>query len=91
MQSLAPAANLLASVTSSSLKSVSLDLAPDSQEGFEADEIPGTVTVFHTDIELVLAVSDFLAVVSSDSDSTALDAARVPAVARPFNTLPLYL
>lgn len=91
MQSLAPAANLLASVTSSSLKSVSLDLAPDSQEGFEAHEIPGTVTVFHTDIELVLAVSDFLAVVSSDSDSTALDAARVPAVARPFNTLPLYL
>lgn len=91
MQSLASPANLLASVTSPSLKSVSLDLAPDSQEGFEADEIPGTVTVFHPDIELVLAVSDFLVVVASDSDSTALDAARVPAVARPFNTLPLYL
>ncbi len=91
MQPLASPANLLASVTSSSLKSASLDLTPDSKEGFEADEIPGTVTVFHPDIELVLAVSDFLAVVSSDSDSTALDAARVPAVARPFNTLPLYL
>ena len=88
---LSPApAKLLASVTSS-LESVSLDVDPHCQRGFEADAIPETITTEASHASLLLGISSLLTVVPTEIEAVALDAAEMAAVNRDYSSLPLFL
>lgn len=59
--------------------------------GFEADQIPESITIESPCASMLLALSGFLLVTSSKEDAAMLDSAEMAAIAREFSTFPLFL
>lgn len=59
--------------------------------GFEADQIPESITIESPHASMLMALSGFLLVTSSKEDAAMLDSAEMSAIAREFSTFPLFL